>query len=456
MDEEELQKRFTDCVYFLASPLTCKKGIDCEYRHCEIARLNPRDCWYWLGGCCFNPDCAFRHPPLEGLKETYYESSNPNNGPALPAEKTSIPCYFYSKGFCNKGDRCTFLHGPSASTANTTVPPEKKLSSGSNAGPTIVESNPDQPENAEITHTYTVRKDIEGSHQLASGSPERRESPDTSANQSEEDADRSLEEFVQSESDDPNDQNSDQLEDGYVERERWLDSSPGFDVLVEGESERLHYEENDAGYFSVHDEEQREFDVRYSEYDPAYPELGNRFRQESYDYDRMDKMFGQSRESIFNRLSFKNRNLQMAPKFYSRRGPDNCDHLKKRKVFDFDYRIRRNPPRHGSHVEVDFDHSGWLRKAVSVTKYRHPLKKPHVFSYEVSRLRKPAQQQKRKPREESDSAVFTGPKTLDQIKEEKKKALQYGDLGSVKRTKSDDFQGPRPLSEILKNKRKLN
>ncbi|RVW47489.1 Zinc finger CCCH domain-containing protein 32 [Vitis vinifera] len=60
--EDELQKRNTDCVYFLASPLTCKKGMDCEYRHSEGARLNPRDCWYWLSGSCLNPACAFRHP----------------------------------------------------------------------------------------------------------------------------------------------------------------------------------------------------------------------------------------------------------------------------------------------------------------------------------------------------------------------------------------------------------
>ncbi|CAN1824969.1 Zinc finger CCCH domain-containing protein 17 [Linum perenne] len=90
--EEELQKRNTDCVYFLASPLTCKKvlssiphlnsftslfllvplflrrglahfrGAECEYRHSEMARLNPRDCWFWLSGTCLNPTCAFRHP----------------------------------------------------------------------------------------------------------------------------------------------------------------------------------------------------------------------------------------------------------------------------------------------------------------------------------------------------------------------------------------------------------
>uniref|UniRef100_A0A5B7CDF7 Putative zinc finger CCCH domain-containing protein 17 isoform X1 n=1 Tax=Davidia involucrata TaxID=16924 RepID=A0A5B7CDF7_DAVIN len=60
--EEEALKRNTDCVYFLASPLTCKKGSDCEYRHSDIARVNPRDCWFWLNGNCLNPKCGFRHP----------------------------------------------------------------------------------------------------------------------------------------------------------------------------------------------------------------------------------------------------------------------------------------------------------------------------------------------------------------------------------------------------------
>lgn len=42
--------------------LSIFQGLDCEYRHNEIARLNPRDCWYWLVGNCLNPTCGFRHP----------------------------------------------------------------------------------------------------------------------------------------------------------------------------------------------------------------------------------------------------------------------------------------------------------------------------------------------------------------------------------------------------------
>ncbi|KAE8653723.1 hypothetical protein F3Y22_tig00117056pilonHSYRG00070 [Hibiscus syriacus] len=130
--EEETLKRNTDCVYFLASPLTCKKGSECEYRHCEYARINPRDCYYWLNGNCMNHKCGFRHPPLDGLLGTQVAapagSSVPsshiavtptpasyNQGVSYNPGKQAVPCVFFQKGLCLKGDWCAFLHGPSTS-----------------------------------------------------------------------------------------------------------------------------------------------------------------------------------------------------------------------------------------------------------------------------------------------------------------------------------------------------
>ncbi|KAI3516873.1 hypothetical protein L1887_15987 [Cichorium endivia] len=127
-EEEEFLKRNTDCVYFLASPLTCKKGSECEYRHSDIARVNPRDCWYWLNGNCLNPKCGFRHPPLDGLLGAEVP---PSVGPTLPQApvtpsphgtpytKQGVACIFFQKGFCLKGHLCPFLHGP----PNKPVPP---------------------------------------------------------------------------------------------------------------------------------------------------------------------------------------------------------------------------------------------------------------------------------------------------------------------------------------------
>ncbi|XP_044489791.1 zinc finger CCCH domain-containing protein 17 [Mangifera indica] len=139
--EEEALKRNTDCVYFLASPLTCKKGSECEYRHSEYARVNPRDCYFWLHGNCLNPKCGFRHPPLDGLLGTQTAPSTGSTFPsahstaasataATPVTHTShnpgkqtVPCIFYQKGLCLKGDRCAFMHGTTPTTNKVSQQP---------------------------------------------------------------------------------------------------------------------------------------------------------------------------------------------------------------------------------------------------------------------------------------------------------------------------------------------
>ncbi|XP_042395926.1 zinc finger CCCH domain-containing protein 32-like [Zingiber officinale] len=128
-EEEVLKRKNTDCVYFLASPLTCKKGSECDYRHSEGARVNPRDCWYWLNGDCLNPKCSFRHPPLDFMFATPMANSGPTPPPSqTPASaltqaartpnnssKQSVPCYYFQWGQCLKGERCPFMHEPQPS-----------------------------------------------------------------------------------------------------------------------------------------------------------------------------------------------------------------------------------------------------------------------------------------------------------------------------------------------------
>ncbi|TVU16518.1 hypothetical protein EJB05_40087 [Eragrostis curvula] len=114
--EEEALRRNTDCVYFLASPLTCKKGNECDFRHSEGARINPRDCWYWMNGNCMNPKCPFRHPPIDDLfgAPTPGVPSVSSHYGAYSSGKQMVPCYYFQKGNCIKGDRCPFYHGPQA------------------------------------------------------------------------------------------------------------------------------------------------------------------------------------------------------------------------------------------------------------------------------------------------------------------------------------------------------
>ncbi|CAA6666638.1 unnamed protein product [Spirodela intermedia] len=118
--EEEAVKRNTDCVYFLASPLTCKKGNECEYRHSEGARVNPRDCWYWLSGSCLNPKCLFRHPfdSPRTCSVCRTEEHSSRTGSCSPSASSffnqqSVPCYYFQNGGCLKGSRCPFTHGGS-------------------------------------------------------------------------------------------------------------------------------------------------------------------------------------------------------------------------------------------------------------------------------------------------------------------------------------------------------
>ena len=48
-----------------------EQGNECEYRHSEYARVNPRDCRYWLSGNCLNPKCPFRHPVSAFLRTNF-------------------------------------------------------------------------------------------------------------------------------------------------------------------------------------------------------------------------------------------------------------------------------------------------------------------------------------------------------------------------------------------------
>ncbi|CAK9259186.1 unnamed protein product [Sphagnum jensenii] len=259
-DDDALKKK-TDCVYFLASPLTCKKGNDCEFRHSESARVNPRDCWYWLAGTCLMPDCPFRHPPLEGRTAGGATAGPPVPG-ATGVNKARTPCYFFSQGYCVKGDKCPFLHGPATSTSSLPQVAAALQKPAKAIAPEVTEKKtgsapaPEKPQTAEGP-VNPPRRPIEArlstpiaGKSTSQGSPRKEgQTPGLQNGAGIGRADVQLATStavlgsnnrlrVRQPSGDERPQN------GMEPDEWWEESSPGFDVLVDAGPERSHYSED--------------------------------------------------------------------------------------------------------------------------------------------------------------------------------------------------------------------
>ncbi|MED6112890.1 hypothetical protein PIB30_065863 [Stylosanthes scabra] len=505
--------RNTDCVYFLASPLTCKKGAECEYRHNEIARLNPRDCWYWLSGSCLNPTCAFRHPPLDCQTGV---SSEPTQS-AIPANKTMFPCYFFFNGYCNKGDRCSFLHGHDDSYFNVkpvkndkggTDPPnlESKVSSGTAPSTTENHSNPaltapkalpsvKPPPKEDLQ--LSLPKNVQQQGDCAAYAVEHKEDTITGSEPLYPDG-----RFVHNISHQCSEQCSEEQVNGHIEPdERWESSSPGFDVLVHDESANLGYEEDPEYPPDGEHEELNEQYLGYEfenavEYDNMCRKADVLYEQEMYDdYRCLDRDLTDANgrsvcdcssdiilDSMLNR-----KRIRMSDIATYDGKLDLRDHLKRRRESSgppdacFIRRhesslMVRNRERHQRHYndqrlrgrltsQVGFttiDPIGEVENLSVANRQRlfrnsqqhwprkHYREKPAKRQFHSSNdSRGPVYKQRRFIHE---SSTFSGPKSLAEIREEKKKAE-----GSFHcKSKSSDFQDPKPLSEILKGKRSVD
>ncbi|RDX97429.1 Zinc finger CCCH domain-containing protein 19, partial [Mucuna pruriens] len=521
MDEDSV-KRNTDCVYFLASPLTCKKGAECEYRHNEIARLNPRECWYWVSGQCLNPTCAFRHPPLDGHTGVPVPSEPTQT--SLPANKSMVPCYFFFHGFCNKGDRCTFLHGPDDS--NFTVKPvkndngstdafnlENKTLSGNRTG--VVSTPTDQSLTAPKNLSDFKLQPKEG-HQLQLPKNVKRQGGclEISALEYKEaavsrsDSPFPDDGFVHNASHLCTEQSSDEQVSSHIEpEERWESSphSPGFDVLVHDELENLGYEE-DPEYLPVLERDEQELNEQYmgyefedpADYDTMFPEADILYEQETYDgygcldrdlthtngrtvhaYSRdifLDSILSRKRIRMSAEMAAYEKNLDLRDHLRRRReinGPPVTGFLRRQESSSLMVQNQERHQRHGIEQRPSrrltsqlgysaMDSIGEVETLTIANKqrlfrqsqqqrpkkhYREKLANRQFLSSKISR--KPVLKQRGFIHE---STTFSGPKTLAEIKEEKKKA--EGSLHC--KSTSTDFQDPKPLSEILKDKRTMD
>ncbi|KAL6044298.1 Zinc finger CCCH domain-containing protein 34 [Balamuthia mandrillaris] len=86
--------RLVDCHFFVAGEHGCSKGQECEFRHSQAAKDNPKVCKFWLQEDCLDPDCTFRHPTLPRQKD---------------GSRTF--CYYQSTGRCTRRAVCAFYHG---------------------------------------------------------------------------------------------------------------------------------------------------------------------------------------------------------------------------------------------------------------------------------------------------------------------------------------------------------
>ncbi|XP_020701150.1 zinc finger CCCH domain-containing protein 34 isoform X1 [Dendrobium catenatum] len=517
----ETQKSNTDCLYFLASPLTCKKGSECEYRHNDSARLNPRDCWYWLSGSCHNPNCAFRHPPLEvfnGVKADFFYTPSFS---AVPTSKLNVPCYFYFNAICAKGEQCPYLHDTFPTQKASRVVPEaaancplqNKISSG-DTGLASVELP---------AESLVLSKTMEVSHQAVPSCALEEFSPSIQSilPECEEPADNPIQsvELLDHNGQISPYQSSEEIAKECVEQEldkRW-ESSPEFDVLVDGGSKQLAYEE-DVDYQLAHIRESELFRSSLVEYDfdgPAcydhigYPEGLN----EKFDY--IDDIYAAGyfqhsshlprEEIIFEPMHDdhpKQKLLRRVHELHAREDAalDLREHLKKRRRIDGRWlpfysrkrcwshalpRSQEQLTRRGingsihcrcasqrgrcmntsSNGDTYHDRQRWQQVQSGTSKFtRSKHREREKRRQKNSRITSEVQQSYAPDAEKSAKVIsngFDGPKTLAQIKEEKNRSkadfTNYQDFRPQlqRRQATVDFEGPKPLEEILKDKRRF-
>ncbi|CAI9262675.1 unnamed protein product [Lactuca saligna] len=475
-EEDEFLKRNTDCVYFLASPLTCKKGSECEYRHSDIARVNPRDCWYWLNGNCLNPKCAFRHPPLDGLLgaadvSTPMAVAPPTSLPTLtphpapyPTPKQGVACIFFQKGFCLKGHLCPFLHGPPNSVNNKPAQP-------GSANP-VTDPPKMSIQDQKFTPPETAQKPVEFKG---------RQPPPPARNGGNK-RERVVLPPVMGETLPTNPNPS--VNHGYYvsENERVLnvkdadeysrDPSPGFDVLVDNQVEDSeYYRENDEfvrsrGQDYDVDHDHRDFD-HYNEregqfaWDESRESSGRMLvgsaHQERRPYPRSDSPDHLDlRHRISNQRRVSENTLDRRPRRDSHHHDHHHHNRRQEQGGALSSRLRGRIKIPGRSVSPSNENSSRVEREIDMGRRHQSRYSPGRPLSLNSRVR-----DRIKDNNGDNDTKFAGPKRLSELKSGRtSEVLEDGEiLGKRKYPKVEDnlsFEGPKPLSEILKRKRRTD
>lgn len=380
--EEEALKRNTDCVYFLASPLTCKKGSECEYRHSDVARVNPRDCYYWLHGNCLNPKCAFRHPPLDGVlgtqKPTPTGLSVPTTQtatapmPHIPNNSTKLGavCIYFQKGYCLKGDWCPFLHAPPSLNNKASIALGTTFTAESSAGFKKASSGLDksvQERNSLPVNVAKTVKDIpQGKQTVEKPAPAalrnelavNRRVPQTSgvvefpgykrapyaSNGIQENWTGHVQQSHLFDEPELNSKDADELS---------REPSPGFDVLVDDENRESEYYPGDDRYgMSMEHEGGNEYDIDHATDYNMIAAVDDERYQDSLGYDSHERHRGQHpwdhRRGSSERMS--------GVSHLERRSYDTGDNLTQADQFDLRHRLSKQKQSNGLRSVINHEH----------------------------------------------------------------------------------------------------
>ncbi|KAK9051275.1 hypothetical protein SSX86_027902 [Deinandra increscens subsp. villosa] len=450
-EEDEILKRNTDCVYFLASPLTCKKGSECEYRHSDIARVNPRDCYYWLNGNCLNPKCAFRHPPLDGLLGSDVPTTI---APPAPAQqhaasyampKQGVACIFFQKGFCLKGHLCPFLHGPSTSVANkpaqpgstnhVTEPPKMAQQVTVNKPVEFLPFQGKQPQPQPPLPTRNgVDKKIAAPTRVVQVQPHVMNEPSFNK---------------------PNRSNvypgyhasnNERAVNGKEPGEYSREPSPGFDVLVDNEHE-------DSGHEYDVDHVDRNMYRERRDYDHYNQRDGH------FDGDQVDRLERRSRprndreseSDLRDRLSKQRRGSDNGSRSVVNR-ESHVDRMPRRESRDHHHHHRPDQGTLSSRLKGRIKIPG---RSMSPTKENNPR-----VEREIETERRHLSYQSRL-RDRISETKFAAPKRLSELKsvgtEHQSNNEQFSGKRKYPKMEEDlSFEAPKSLSEILKRKRGIN
>lgn len=433
-------------------------------------------CYFYFNGLCSKGDrCSFLHGP---------DDSAPAGKPSKAAAQT-----------------------------NDALQSENKLSGGNGTGsaPTKTHPNPVLITSKQAVDT-SVQTKVGILHSSPRSFPQRSASPPISLSGCEEaaainsDFTAPLEGFMKTKSHLYTDWSPEEQVDDYIEPEGQRESSPGFDVLVDNDNMSENWSfEDDPEYLLAINREHRELNghlLGYDfedaiEYEPMYPDDACNCLDNQHILDDFSEHPSHSKGRILDSILSQKRKLLPMKLAVANRSADLRDYLRKRRLLDGHSVIHSSRRRESSrligqsqdrprgrlvnqqlHRRLASEFGGnYIKSNENKGTFFKRANRQGWPRHSKSNMLRQDYKEKRRASKESDrfvisrepfsgerissqiSSTFTGPKTLAEIKEEKKKAEEngdcFGEMGNSTRM-SVDFQGPKPLNEILKEKRRLD